>query len=591
MDVQAMKNKKWMYVDAAGGQKGPMDESVLKRLLRRGLIHGETFVWSPELPIPEWKMTKDVPLFTPVCVLWQKVPQWHYYDHLKVQQGPLTTAELVDKFENGDIDGLTLVWSACQIVPTWTAMGEVAALKEELQEINDEREKEEALLATKETLDPSMQTFTDELGSTRAIVADDGKEFIYDPETRKWVTPEDKIREELEDLAEEREDFQDEKAVKPSNIHKKDESSAEKAVASTKPAETTIDEATAVAVPGADDAAKPKKRKKSKKKKSKWTASKQNTWVYITGLPLDITVQEVHDHFNKCGVIQKDLHTDDYKIKLYTNKETGKLNGDGAVCYMKEPSVELAIQLLDKSDIRPNCTIDVSVAVFSQKGDTFVERKRQKLSNRAKVKKFEQEKALSWGTTGDEEFRIVVLKHMFGVEDFAGERFQFCGLGTLILNGVDAQGGEELKEDIKKECETLGEITKITFYETHPLGVVMIKYHDAEGAEACIEKMHGRWFAGRKIECTYWDGTSYAAKESVEEEAERTEAFGQWLEEGSSSDESEEDEEAPPARAHTGRVLPPMDDDDDNEDGGDRNDGNQVHAGRILPDMDDDDDD
>ncbi|RHZ31009.1 hypothetical protein DYB26_006370, partial [Aphanomyces astaci] len=162
VDVSAMKNKKWMYVDAAGGQKGPMDEAVLKRLLRRGLVHGETYVWSPELPVAEWKMAKDIALFTPVCVLWQKVPQWHYYDHLKVQQGPISTADLVRKFEDGDVDGLTLVWSSCQVVATWTPMGEVSALKEELHEINLEREKEEAILATQQSLDPKLQTFHDD---------------------------------------------------------------------------------------------------------------------------------------------------------------------------------------------------------------------------------------------------------------------------------------------------------------------------------------------------------------------------------------------------------------------------------------------
>ncbi|RHY31766.1 hypothetical protein DYB32_003175 [Aphanomyces invadans] len=510
----------------------------------------------------EWKMAKDVPLFTPVCVLWQKIPQWHYFDHLKVQQGPITTAELVAKFEDGNIDGLTLVWSSCQVVATWTPLGEVSVLKEELLEINLEREKEEAILATKEAIDPKLQTFHDDTTSgTRAIVAEDGKEFIYDSETRKWVTPEDKILEELEDLAE----LRDEAAKTPSAAVQS--VAASRPIEEGVPAEQTakkdggmVDPTTPTTPAATTTNGNPKKRKKSKSKKAKWTASKYKTWVYINGLPLDITVQEVHDHFVKCGVIQKDLHTDEPKIKLYRNKDTGKLN-------VRQPSVELALQLLDKSDIRPKCPIDVSVAVFNQKGDEFVERKRTKLDNRAKVKKFEQEKALSWGAGGDEQFRIVVLKHMFKVEDFA-----------------DKNEGDELKDDIKKECETLGEIAKITFFETHPLGVVIVKYHDAESAEACIEKMNKRWFAGQRIECGYWDGTNYVIKESEVEEAARTEAFGQWLEEGSSSDESDHDDDT--GHIHAGRrVLPDSDDDDDQVP---TRSGNQVHAGRVLPDLDDD---
>ncbi|RHY33157.1 hypothetical protein DYB34_001122 [Aphanomyces astaci] len=513
VDVSAMKNKKWMYVDAAGGQKGPMDEAVLKRLLRRGLVHGETYVWSPELPVAEWKMAKDIALFTPVCVLWQKVPQWHYYDHLKVQQGPISTADLVRKFEDGDVDGLTLVWSSCQVVATWTPMGEVSALKEELHEINLEREKEEAILATQQSLDPKLQTFHDDASSTRAIVAEDGKEFIYDPDTRKWITP--------EDLAEDRGDESAKpvkKAAPPASLSHSDILEAAALAAKT---DGGGDDSTAPTI----DTTNAKKRKKSKSKKTKWTSSKQKTWVYINGLPLDITIPEVHDHFVKCGVIQKDLHTDDPKIKLYRNKDTGQLSGDGAVCYMKEPSVELAIQLLDKSDIRPNCPIDVSVAVFSQKGESFVERKRVKLDNRAKVKKFEQEK-------------------------------------------------------------TLGDIAKITFFEKHPLGVVIVKYHDAEGAEACIDKMNNRWFAGQRIECSYWDGTNYVIKESDVEEAERTEAFGQWLEEGGSDDSDDDGDDGRNDGMHAGRrVLP---DSDDEEDAVPPDGEEQVHAGRVLPDLDDD---
>ncbi|RQM11121.1 hypothetical protein B5M09_002883 [Aphanomyces astaci] len=538
VDVSAMKNKKWMYVDAAGGQKGPMDEAVLKRLLRRGLVHGETYVWSPELPVAEWKMAKDIALFTPVCVLWQKVPQWHYYDHLKVQQGPISTADLVRKFEDGDVDGLTLVWSSCQVVATWTPMGEVSALKEELHEINLEREKEEAILATQQSLDPKLQTFHDDASSTRAI---------------------DKILDELEDLAEDRGDESAKpvkKAAPPASLSHSDILEAAALAAKT---DGGGDDSTAPTI----DTTNPKKRKKSKSKKTKWTSSKQKTWVYINGLPLDITIPEVHDHFVKCGVIQKDLHTDDPKIKLYRNKDTGQLSGDGAVCYMKEPSVELAIQLLDKSDIRPNCPIDVSVAVFSQKGESFVERKRVKLDNRAKVKKFEQEKALSWGAGGDEEFRIVVLKHMFKLDDF--------------------DEGDELKEDIKKECETLGDIAKITFFEKHPLGVVIVKYHDAEGAEACIDKMNNRWFAGQRIECSYWDGTNYVIKESDVEEAERTEAFGQWLEEGGSDDSDDDGDDGRNDGMHAGRRVLPDSDDEEDADGEE-----QVHAGRVLPDLDDD---
>ncbi|OQR83166.1 hypothetical protein ACHHYP_15015 [Achlya hypogyna] len=544
-----MKHKKWMYIDSSGSQKGPLDEAVLKRLLRRGMVTGDNFVWSPELAerMPSWQLAKETPIFRTTCVLWQALAQWYYYDHLKQQQGPVTTNDLSTKFLDGDVDGLTLVWSSCQLVEAWTPLGQVEVLKEVLQEINDEVERKEALLATEKQLDPTTQVMDVAAEPRKSFMAENGSEFIYDAEMRKWLTPEEKIEEELAMLRDEVADVQ--------GTHETFDD--EKAAASTP----------AVAPPKeeADAAKKPKKKKKAGKKK-KWTASKQKTWIYVNGLPLDATVQEVHDHFAKCGVIQKDLETDEPKIKLYRNKETGALNGDAAVCFMKEPSVELAIQLLDKVDLRPKWPLDVKVAEFAQKGDAFVPRKKIKLDSKAKVKKYQMEQALSWGAADEDEgLRIVVLKHMFQPEEFD-----------------DPEAGQELKDDIKAECETIGDVSRILFFERHPLGVVQVRYQQAEAAEKCISIMHGRFFGGRKIDCAYWDGTNYTVKETKDEEVKRTEEFGAWLEEGSSSEDDTDDDEVPPARPHTGRALPDSDDDEPST---------AVHTGRVLPPMDDDSDD
>ncbi|OQS06164.1 hypothetical protein THRCLA_01776 [Thraustotheca clavata] len=549
MEDNEMKLKKWLYVDTQGNQKGPLDEQVLKRLLRRGIVQGENYVWSPELAeeMPTWQMAKDTPIFQTACVLWQSTPQWYYYDQDKVQKGPLTTTELTNLFLDGEVDGLTLVWSNCKLVDEWTPMGQVNVLKEVLQEINDEMEKKEALMQTEKQIDPKNIVMDEDISARKSYLAENGKEFIYDSETRKWLTPEEKIeddlailRDEVNEMTSRNESFEDDKPTLESE-----------------PAPR----------PTEDEEAKKKKKKKKSNKKKKWVASKQKTWIYINGLPLDVTIDEVHTHFSKCGVIQKDLETDTPKIKLYRNKDTGQLNGDGAICFMKEPSVELAIQLLDKVDIRPKWPLDVKVAEFTQKGDEFVPRKKAKLDSKAKVKKFQMEQALSWGAADEEEgLRIVVLKHMFTPNDFG-----------------DPVAGQELKDDIKAECETLGAITKITFFEQHVAGVVQIKYHSPESATKCIELMHGRFFGGKKIECEYWDGTNYSVRESTQEEIKRTEEFGAWLEEGSSSEDDENDDDAPPQRQpHAGRVLPDSDDEDDNTQSNE-----QVHAGRVLPDMDD----
>ena len=60
----------------------------------------------------------------------------------------------------------------------------------------------------------------------------------------------------------------------------------------------------------------------------------------------------------------------------------------------------------------------------------------------------------------------------------------------------------------------------------------------AFAASECIKLMNKRWYAGRQLSATYWDGatdytTSLDADDSKVEEAEkkRLENFGDWIEE------------------------------------------------------------
>lgn len=47
------------------------------------------------------------------------------------------------------------------------------------------------------------------------------------------------------------------------------------------------------------------------------------------------------------------------------------------------------------------------------------------------------------------------------------------------------------------------------------------------------QKLHGRFFGGRQLECFYWDNkTNYKVKESEEQTQARLKEFGDWLETG-----------------------------------------------------------
>ncbi|CAN0249656.1 unnamed protein product, partial [Laminaria digitata] len=59
------------------------------------------------------------------------------------------------------------------------------------------------------------------------------------------------------------------------------------------------------------------------------------------------------------------------------------------------------------------------------------------------------------------------------------------------------------------------------------------QFGTAYAASECIKAFDGRFFGGRKLSCHFWDGvTNYTVKEEDDkEEAQRLDAFGDWLEE------------------------------------------------------------
>lgn len=85
--------------------------------------------------------------------------------------------------------------------------------------------------------------------------------------------------------------------------------------------------------------------------------------------------------------------------------------------------------------------------------------------------------------------RVVVLKHMFRLEDLEKD-------ASLLL---------DLKEDVREECSSLGEVTNVTLYDVRatpiatenpsqpvillqkePDGVMTVKFKDPLSAQACV---------------------------------------------------------------------------------------------------------
>ena len=119
----------------------------------------------------------------------------------------------------------------------------------------------------------------------------------------------------------------------------------------------------------------------------KYVPIKNNTTLYVEGLPPDITPAVFIQFFSKCGIIKKNsegtnqycllftystssdlisLLIGEYKYKIYRD-ESGKPKGDGIITYFRPESITLAMMHLDGEEIAPGYKVKLSEAKFEWK--------------------------------------------------------------------------------------------------------------------------------------------------------------------------------------------------------------------------------
>lgn len=245
------------------------------------------------------------------------------------------------------------------------------------------------------------------------------------------------------------------------------------------------DYTTATAIP---DVGPSIKRGKNDKEKPQGERKSKNTAVYVTGLPLDAEQDEIMERFSKCGVIEEDDEGEP-KVKMYA-KDDGSFNGEALVVYFKEDSVLLALNILDDAELRfgdSSTVMRVSKANFehkntnggnSQGSEPRKTVNKKKASRRiTKMQKWGfcvitfslelnviQRKLLEWDDEDgfgpqlepedhlnviNKNSRVVVLKHMFTLKELNED-------ASLLL---------DLKEDVREECASLGEVTNVVLYD------------------------------------------------------------------------------------------------------------------------------
>ena len=252
---------------------------------------------------------------------------------------------------------------------------------------------------------------------------------------------------------------------------------------------------------------------------------RENTAVYVTGLPLDVTVDEVHDVFSrKCGVIAEEIDSGKPRIKLYTD-DKGQFKGDALVVFFKAPSVAIAITLLDDTDFRfgdgeRSGKMRVQAAETSYKkvqhNDAETKEKpKTSMKDKQKIIKKTQKLDARLADWSDDEpsalvetssrwDKVVILKHMFTLDELSEDP-------AAIL---------DIKEDIREECNKLGEVTNVVLFDLEEDGVASVRFSNAEAANACVRLMDGRSFAGQKVQAYISDGKEQfkKSKKKVDDE-------------------------------------------------------------------------
>lgn len=434
----------------------------------------------------------------------QSVAEWHFHIGEDVN-GPYTTAMLRSLVRIGRIHGGTPVWRRGD---RWHNLEDVVDLKGALVGGADEAEgAEEAKRPPLEDL-PITHSYTDERGEL----------WVWDRVEHQWRGRDDyqTLVEAEQEQEEARTSLETPLTMEEMLARMAEEpapapSSAAAGVANGAPAAAAAapgTEASADAAAAEDPEAEAKRlkaekkkayrdRKKLKKQAGVWQKARENPNVYVSGLPLDITQDELAEMFKRAGVLKISAEDGKPRVRLYTTP-SGAPRGDGLVTYANVESVELAIKFLHEHEIR-GTRLCVQAAEFTEKEHKTTEELaelakgavgRKELMKKRKAARALQEREMSWSTE-------------------VGAR----GTSTVVIKGAFEAGGDSsgVESACREACEVFGELKALKVLPVQ--GLVCVKFKQATAAEAAIPILEAEPLNGRSVTAFMHDGSDLRAFE------------------------------------------------------------------------------
>lgn len=227
-----------------------------------------------------------------------------------------------------------------------------------------------------------------------------------------------------------------------------------------------------------------RERKKLKREAGIWTRAKTNPNVYISGLPEDVTVQELVTLFKRAGQLKLDIESGEPKVRLYGN-------GDGLVSFVHVESVQIAIDQLNEYELRPGTLICVQQADFSQPGPQdsgSTQMSLEELREKAQLNREHRQKLINFYR------RERQLRTAWDPTEISAVRNRLHSI-VVFQNCFDPRRGEVdyefIESQVQKFCSAFGEIKMIKSIRNSLDGFICVKFSVFSSANACVAASTG----------------------------------------------------------------------------------------------------